>query len=240
VRIAWPELKPVASTAQFFRAAETLYCNAMDDTADMYSPSYGVGDLQQLGVALDDLSEVRIALTALLFGGAQALLAVEALRLGIGGQVPGRPRPEYWPRSRTTWNTELIPRVDVNAAGQTVRRVFAEARRVLSFAQEPLSLGVIGQFPRYLRIAWADVKSLLTTDEFAASVNDMISEAERLATNLPRQIAVTPECLMKAGLTERELHRVREILEASEDRLANELMLTALLRYPLGSLRGGF
>lgn len=240
LRIAWTALKPVAATAQFLRAAERLWQEALDDVEDIYRPSYGTGDLQQLGVTLQDQAEARTALTALLYGGSQTLLAITALTQAIHGRLTGDPQAMFWPRSRTTWSLELIPMASERASAEIERRVFEQARHELGLAETPRALRLVGRFPRYLDVAWSDVVPLFGQGELSAAVNDLIELSERRVGQLPHGVEVTPEHLQKAGLSQRKVERIRKILDTSLNQIATELILTALLRYPLGSLRGGF
>ncbi|HUX87269.1 MAG TPA: halocarboxylic acid dehydrogenase DehI family protein [Chloroflexota bacterium] len=144
LRIAWTALKPTVCTEQFIRAADVLLQEALDDANDAYNPSYGTGDLQQLGVALPDQAEVRTALLALLYGGSQTLLAIAALTQAIHGRPTGDPRAISWPRSQSTWSLEPVPMANERAGGEIERRVFAQARRTLDLNQTPRALRVIG------------------------------------------------------------------------------------------------
>lgn len=237
LRLAWEALRPSLKTAQFVRLAERIEKNASAMAQELYAPDYGPGDLQQLGVPLDQQAEIRSALSALVFEQTQTLLAVTALRLAIEGNPPGGVRRTSWPRSTTTWTLQPIPVLDEASAGERIRRIFAEARQVLDHPVVPRALRVIARRPRYAQLAWDDLEAVLEQPAFEAVVADLREESIVLCSRLPSRVEATVDNLVSAGVSQFELRRAQEILQSYDRYQPSNLLLTSCLRLPLGGNR---
>ena len=231
---AWKQLNPSVETAQFVRLAEQVQKDAVAAVRSLYVPSYDVGDVQQVGVPLEQQAEIRTALAALMFGHSQTLLAVKALRLAIEGSPPGGRKRISWPRSATTWAMQPIPDVDEATVGQRVRDVFTEAREALRLPRVPWSFRVIAPWPRYLQLAWGDLIGVAHEPEFAAAQSELVEQAPALCDLFPARVDVTPERLAMKGQSIFQIQRARAILRSYDRLLPTDLLLTACLRYPLG------
>ncbi len=234
LHLAWAQVGPVAETAQFVRLSEHIARDASAVVHSLYVPGYGPGDLQQLDVPLAQQAEIRSALDALAFGQSQTMLIIAALRLAVAGHPPGRDHAISWPRRATTWTLQPVPIVDEAAAGETVRRIFSEARQVLDLSPVPHALRVIAGLPRYVQLAWDDLAPLVQGSGFEAARAEIIEAAEKLCGLLPSRIDVTPSWLASRGLAPREIRRAQEILSSSLHDEATSLLVTVCLRFPLG------
>lgn len=236
--LAWEQLKPAALTEQFRRLAERIRGDALAVARSLYLPSYGPGRLQQLAVPLADLSLIRTALAALLFGQSQTLLATKALRLAIECSPPGGRHPIWWPRAATTWALEAIPVVDLATIADEGRRVFRQAQSALGLPRPPRALAVLAIWPRYLSQAWNDLQGVLETPEFAAARTELVEQSSAYSDLLPTRINVTPDWLRSRGVDEVIIDRARNVLLSHDRVLPATLLLTACLRLPLdGVLR---
>src|SRR5579884_1112798 len=216
VQLAWMQLKPSVETEQFVRLADRLARDTFAVVQSMYVPSYDTGDLQQLGVSLDEQAELRTALSALIFGQAQTALAVKALRLAIENAPAGGRDTISWPRRETTWAMQPIPMVDDETHGEIVRRVLAAVQHAIQSPRPPGAFRVIARWPRYLELAWQDLQGVLRIDEFSASQTDLIEEAVQLCDMFPTKVDTTPACLESNGQSRFEIQRARDILIAND------------------------
>lgn len=238
LRVAWKALKPAACTEQFARMAERVHRQSSSIIQAAYSPSYGPGDLQQLGVSLDDQSEVRTMLEALLYGQSQTLIALTALRVAADGHSSEQHNRISWPRRKTTWAMEPIAMVQEDTAGETVRQIFDNVRDELRQPDIPWALRVIARWPRYLELAWPDLQELFDIPLFWSGVTALRDEAATMCDALPCSVDASPDQLRQAGIDRFEINRARDILHACEDVVPTDDLVTSSVRYPLAGHRG--
>ena len=235
--LAWPQLKPSLETEQFVRLAERLANDATSVIRTLYLPGYDTGDVQQLGVSLQEQATTRSMLSALIFGLSQTTLAVTALRLALDGTPPGGRDMIAWPRRPTTWATIPIPSTTVGAAGARVRHVFDATRQALRLSHVPRSYGILAAWPRYLALAWSDLADVVREPAFAAAETELVEESLHLCELFPTRVDATIECLRAHGQTRIQIDRARQILFQATSELPVELLLTICLRRPLGGNR---
>jgi len=232
---AWDQLSSVARTAQFLDLARQIETYAVSEVQASYLPGYRIGPLQQLSLSRSDAAEIRTAFSALLFGWSQTFLLAEALRLALAGQKVGQTGIVTWTREATTWNQAIIPTADVTGTGEVVRNVLAEARQSLGLGEPPEVLLVIGQWPRYLRLAWDDLKATVQSPVFAALRGQLIEQARQFSTRLPGDVVLDQTRLRATNFNPIQIQRVREILERWVFRLPTEITLGAGFREALQS-----
>lgn len=233
LRLAWAQLQPALQTEQFVRLADRLARDATAAVQSLYIPSYGPGDLQQLGIDLEDQAMVRSALSALIFGQSQTILAIKALRLALENTPPGGRETISWPRPARTWALQPIPAADAHIMGEWVRLIVDTAEHLLGLPYPPLAFRVVARWPKFLELAWQDLDAVFRTPEFGAAQTEIIEEAVQLCDLFPARVNATPAWLQSQGLTRLELDRVREILFSYDSALPSDLLITTCLRYPL-------
>jgi hypothetical protein len=233
----WKQLHTIVGTAQFARLAERVQNRATDYARAGYSPSYGPGEVQDSGVSLDDLALIRTDLAALLFGQAQSALLLKALRLGLDGQVIGHDTWAVWPRRQTGWRAVPHEISHPAATAASVQGILAEARRRLGTPAEPASLRALASWPSYLRLAWADLQSTVTSAGFLGAAAELAVDLADAAEALPRCLDLTRRRLAADGVSEAELDRAYQLVVAYDDSDPVDLLTTAFVRYPLTSAR---
>lgn len=233
LELAWRQLRPLVLTAQFADQADATQQLADSVTRSMYRPGYQVGDLQQFGIGLGEVSVIRTALLALRFGWAQTLTMIEVLRRALDGFTVGQPHGISWPRRATTWATAIIPVTDEQTMGETVRRILDDARQTLGLSEPPESLLAIGKWPDYLRLAWDDLGPVVRTAGIGAARGSLADAARQRMESLPGTVDLSAAQLQAAGLSPVETQRVGSILGRWSLRLSTEIMLTSCLHYPL-------
>lgn len=237
LELAWAQLEPSLATAQFAQLAGRIRRDALATVQSLYRPSYGPGDVQQVGVPLAEQATVRSALEALIFGQTQTLLATKALRMALEDCPPGGQHPISWPRSSTTWAMQPLPTVDEESVGERDRRIFADARASLRLPWVPRSLLMLGRWPGYLQLAWNDLAGVFRTPEFGAAQTELIEQSAAYCDLFPVKVDLTPGRLKSQGLSPFEIHRARKILLDADAVEPANLLLTVCLRDPLGGNR---
>lgn len=237
LQLAWSQLEPSLQTEQFVRLADRVARDATTVVQSLYQPSYGPDTLQQLGISHGTQVAARSALSVLIVGQSQTILAIKALRLAIEGAPPGGRVPTFWPRPKRTWTLQPIPSVKEHAAGERIRAIFVAAEHLLRLPVPPAGLRALGVWPRYLERAWQDLRVVLQTTEFAAAQTELAEEAVVLSDLFPIPVGATPTWLEGHGLSPVELRRARDLLLTYDTGLAADLLITACLRYPLIGLR---
>lgn len=229
--LLWPDLQPSLDTAGFLGSALYMTDMALDAVEEVYEPVLTRNDLH--GFGLDDAVIEEIAATLDVFHWVQPQLLLLGAALAeaweqprVGGQGRAEPR-ETRDRERAHLATpvRLIddrtpPLPDVAAAIQT--------------AQAPELYRAIAAWPRYLDAVWEELQHLSTYPLFRRRGRALYFYARSSSRFLARPLEASREALLARGMTEAEVLRVREVLDASVPALATMLMHCCAMRVGLG------
>jgi hypothetical protein len=229
----WQALRPAVRTRAFEEAADDLRVRAATAAVDLGCPLIET-QLEWAGHDLDEIDEIRGQVDVFHYQDPKLLLAAVVAFAALGKDgVGGNPRASARAQQRVPRGVpqemehiELVPEDSSGALGKTFRSI----RVHLELGIVPDDFRALGRWPKYLELAWGDVRKRDREPRAHEALADLLSLAEHAAAQLPARVQITAEALTAAGA---DPARVRALLERFRNALPGLVLDIALLKAQL-------
>jgi hypothetical protein len=229
----WQALRPAVRTRAFEEAADDLRVQAARAAVELGCPLIET-QLEWAGHDLDEIDEIRGQVDVFHYQDPKLLLAAVVAFAALGKDgVGGNPRASARAQQRVPRGVpqemehiELVPEDSGGGLGKTFRSIRAH----LELGIVPDDFRALGRWPKYLELAWSDVRKRDREPRAHEALVDLLSLAEHAATQLPARVQITAESLTAAGA---DPARVRALLERFRNALPGLVLDIALFKVQL-------
>ena len=208
LQIAWRALKPNAQTVYFERYGDAARARAVE----------GLVDVNQ-APSKSRAPDVVPVLQVVHYVDPKVFLGVAALRAATGGQHPKLTELSAADKRQIVTGVppaaQEVSMQDAAGGDERATRVLDDVTRTLGVPGASSELAALARWPEYLESAWRSWKTVAGQTGYRQLERDLRRMAEEAIAGLPFRMDVAPQSLRHAGLSERQIDRVRSILQQS-------------------------
>ena len=211
LQACWQALRPAIRVRAFEEAADDLRARAARSAVDLGCPLIET-QLGWAGYDVDQIDEIRGQVDIFHYVDAKMLMMVstlaQALGSGAGGAKSGARAEQRVPRGvpQDMDHIELVPE---DASG-TLSKTFRSIRAHFGLGLVPDDFRALGRWPKYLELAWADVRKRDEDPRARSALTELGAQADEAVRQLPVCVQITDEMLRAAGA---DPERVRAMVE---------------------------
>lgn len=237
LELVWWEIKPLIGSTVFEGLADRIRAHAVACARQhLYVPDHS-SILANRGLDQTEIARIRDAVEVF-YQTDPRLLAIatavhESLTVGpIGTATRGPiPHPPASPLPAVP-----LTLVSPAAAPDSVRQVFDDVNMTLGVPFVVGDVRALARWPKYLQMAWEDVKGQLRTAEFRRHAQEIDDIATAGVHELPRLVRIDATTIRGAGVRQDQLNQVYELVDLFQRMLPTLVGTIALLRLGLNSI----
>lgn len=207
----WSGLRPLCRSGVFQEACHELRRFTEDRAASMDLADLRP-QLEARGYAARECADIRAMIEVFGSGNYPYLLIATVARLLLaGGSLAGEAAAEEAGVRPAAASGSLILMERHHADAPTLA-VYDDIQATLGLPFVNTDYRALARWPSYFALAWADLKSVIETQDYEPSVAAVHQEALRLAEALPNPGALEPDALRQAALADAPSGEVEEVV----------------------------
>ena len=227
----WQAIRPAIRVRAFEEAADDLRLRSAQAAVELGCPLIET-QLEWAGYDNDEIDEIRGMVDVFHYLDPKLLMVVavlsQALKDGIGGVKRGARAEQRIPRGvpQDMDHIELVPEDANGALGKSFRSI----RSHLGLGIVPDDFRALGRWPKYLELAWGDARKRDEEPRAAATLKELLRQADDAASQLPVRVQIGEAALQAAGA---DLARVRALVDRFRKAMPELVLDMALFKAQL-------